>query len=67
LDSNICIDNYEPNSYSIQDKDTKENIQNLMNNLERKKIFLLGRFADWEYYNMDKCIESAMLVSNKIL
>ena len=23
-------------------------------------IYLLGRFAEWEYFNMDKCVEQAM-------
>jgi UDP-galactopyranose mutase len=30
--------------------------------LAKYNICLLGRFAEWEYYNMDKCIESAMAV-----
>jgi protoporphyrinogen oxidase len=57
--------NYEPNSYIIQDKDTRKDIKKLTENLEGRNLFLLGRFAEWEYYNMDKCIESAMNISNK--
>jgi len=52
--------NYEPNSYIIQDENTREKITLLKNLLKPYGIFLLGRFAEWEYYNMDKCIESAM-------
>jgi protoporphyrinogen oxidase len=59
--------NYEPNSYIIQDKYTRKHIEDLTKVLERKNLFLLGRFAEWEYYNMDKCIESAMLINNKLL
>lgn len=52
--------NYEPNSYIIQDEDTRAKITLLKTLLKPYGIFLLGRFAEWEYYNMDKCIESAM-------
>ena len=52
--------NYEPNSYIIHEKDTKSKISTLKKQLEKYNIFLLGRFAEWEYYNMDKCIEGAM-------
>lgn len=52
--------NYEPNSYIIQDEDTREKITLLKTLLKPYGIYLLGRFAEWEYYNMDKCIESAM-------
>ncbi len=52
--------NYEPNSYIIQDKETRKDITALKENLKKYNIFLLGRFAEWEYYNMDKAIEAAM-------
>lgn len=52
--------NYEPNSYIIQHHNTRENITLLKSLLKPYGIFLLGRFAEWEYYNMDKCIEAAM-------
>lgn len=59
--------NYEPNSYIIQDKDTRSNIENLKQHLSKYNIHLLGRFAEWEYYNMDKCIESALQLSQHLL
>lgn len=55
--------NFEPNSYIIQAKDTRQKIDNLKKHLAPYNIHLLGRFAEWEYYNMDKCIESAMALS----
>ena len=58
--------NYEPNSYIIQDKETRIKINYIKGLLSKYNIFLLGRFAEWEYYNMDKCIESAMEL-NKLL
>lgn len=52
--------NQEPNSYVIQDFDTRDVIKEVKGILEPKNVFLCGRFAEWEYYNMDKAIESAM-------
>jgi protoporphyrinogen oxidase len=57
--------NYESNSYVIQDHSTREIIGNAKKILETNNIYLLGRFAEWEYYNMDKAIEAAFVVCNK--
>lgn len=58
--------NFEPNSYIVHDKGTKELINNIKSIFEKENIYLLGRFAEWEYYNMDKCIESAMAIAEKL-
>jgi protoporphyrinogen oxidase len=58
--------NYEPNSYIIQEKQTRSKIESLKTSLAKYNIYLLGRFAEWEYYNMDKCIEAAMELSNRL-
>ncbi len=58
--------NYEPNSYIIQDKKTRKKITDLKENLQQYNIHLLGRFAEWEYYNMDKAIEAAMELNNEL-
>ncbi|MES2330188.1 MAG: FAD-dependent oxidoreductase [Bacteroidota bacterium] len=52
--------NYEPNSYIIHRVDTRKKIRTIKTLLEKYNIYLLGRFSEWEYHNMDKCIESAM-------
>lgn len=52
--------NHEPNSYIIHDKQTATKVQRLKSVLAKYNVYLLGRFAEWEYYNMDKCIEAAM-------
>ncbi|APG60430.1 protoporphyrinogen/coproporphyrinogen oxidase [Christiangramia salexigens] len=57
--------NYEPNSYIIQNHNTREKITTLKSLLKPYGIFLLGRFAEWEYYNMDKCIEKAMQLNEE--
>ena len=51
---------YEPNSYVIQTSGVREQINDIRSKLRKYKIFPIGRFAEWEYYNMDKAIESAM-------
>ena len=58
--------NYEPNSYIIHDSSTAKKIAALKLILRKYNIFLLGRFAEWEYYNMDKCVEKAMELSLEI-
>jgi len=52
--------NQEPNSYVVQHSNTRELISKLKSVLKPFNFFLLGRFAEWEYYNMDKAIEAAM-------
>jgi protoporphyrinogen oxidase len=52
--------NYEPNSYVIQHSDTREKIDRLKLQLQRDGFFISGRFAEWEYYNMDKAIEASL-------
>ena len=47
-------------SYVIHKADTALLIRNIKAALAPFGIRLLGRFAEWEYYNMDKCIEAAM-------
>lgn len=58
--------NYEPNSYIIHDSSTRAAIANIKGILENENFYLLGRFAEWEYYNMDKCIEAAFGLADKI-
>jgi protoporphyrinogen oxidase len=58
--------NYEPNSYVVQAHGSKQKVEHLKALLQKKGIYLLGRFAEWEYYNMDKAIEAAMLLGKKL-
>lgn len=56
----VLDENYEPNSYVIQTSGVREQIENIRSKLRQYKIYPVGRFAEWEYHNMDKAIESAM-------
>ncbi|RZL48364.1 MAG: UDP-galactopyranose mutase [Pedobacter sp.] len=58
--------NYEENSYIIHDHQTSTVIKKVKDVLQKHGVFLLGRFAEWEYYNMDKAIEGALLLSQRI-
>jgi UDP-galactopyranose mutase len=58
--------NYEPNSYVIQQHGDREKINALKEALAPYGLYLVGRFAEWEYHNMDKAIESAMKTVEKI-
>ncbi|SOD18632.1 protoporphyrinogen/coproporphyrinogen oxidase [Pedobacter xixiisoli] len=60
------LSNYEPNSYVIQDDKTRAEIKKAKDVLGRYGVYLLGRFAEWEYYNMDKAIEAAFELANTI-
>lgn len=53
-------------TYPIQDTNTRTRIQELKNELEPTGFFFTGRFADWEYYNMDVAIGAAMDLSKTI-
>lgn len=52
--------NHEPDSYVIQLYDTRLKISNLKVQLASLNLHLVGRFAEWEYHNMDKAMLSAM-------
>ena len=47
--------------------DSRQLIKELKEALLTTGISLVGRFAEWEYYNMDKAIEAAMGASQDIL
>jgi protoporphyrinogen oxidase len=52
--------NHEPNSYVVQYPDTRDRIGAARRLLANRNFYLAGRFAEWEYHNMDKAIEAAM-------
>lgn len=52
--------NYSKYSYPIQDGGTRKTIASLKASLASDRLYLTGRFADWEYYNMDAAIGAAM-------
>lgn len=57
---------YTEYTYPIQNKDTRSDISNLKSYLEPSGLFLLGRFAEWEYYNMDAAMGAALDLNKRI-
>lgn len=47
-------------TYPIQDNHTRDMIRSLKEELRPLGFFITGRFADWEYYNMDVAVGAAM-------
>ena len=57
---------YEKYTYPIQNKDTRQMITDLKSNFEKNELYLLGRFAEWEYYNMDVAIGAAIDLNKRL-
>lgn len=55
---------YEACTYPVQTTATKQVIADLKSILEPHGFYLCGRFAEWEYYNMDAAIGAAMDMCN---
>lgn len=53
-------------AYVIYDQQYYTNINIIRSFLKERGIKTLGRFAEWEYYNMDQCIEKAMAMAERI-
>lgn len=51
---------YNQYTYPIQDSNTRIMIKLLKKKLAPENFFFTGRFADWEYYNMDAAMGAAM-------
>lgn len=57
---------YNQYTYPIQQKDTREMIAALKMKLAENGFYMTGRFADWEYYNMDAAMAAAILTSKMV-
>ncbi len=66
---NYVTHHYEKYTYPIQNKDTRDMIKSLNKKLGLYNFHLLGRFAQWEYNNMDVCIGECLdfVGKNKLL
>ena len=66
LNPNYITHKYSQYTYPIQDANTQNMIQNLKRSLAPFGFYFTGRFADWEYYNMDVAIGAAMDLCNRL-
>lgn len=53
-------------TYPIQDKNTRNMIKSLKEELASYGFYFTGRFADWEYYNMDAAMGAAIDLCKKL-
>lgn len=51
---------YNKYTYPIQDTNTRNMIDKLKKELAKEQFHFTGRFADWEYYNMDIAMGAAI-------
>jgi protoporphyrinogen oxidase len=54
-------------AYVVFDNNYKQSRRAIFDYLETLGLYTLGRFGEWEYYNMDVCIKSAIELSAKLI
>jgi protoporphyrinogen oxidase len=59
--------NHCPSTYIIQDSSTRTLIRDIKERLKVLGIHLTGRFAEWEYYNMDTAMDAAISIAEYVL
>lgn len=57
---------YNKYTYPIQSNNTRSMIAGLKNHLAAEQFYFTGRFADWEYYNMDVAMGAAIDLCSKL-
>lgn len=58
---------YNKYTYPIQTADTRGMINEIKQVMRKNNFYITGRFADWEYYNMDVAIKAAMKMCERLL
>lgn len=66
LSPHYLTHNFAEYTYPIQSADTRSKISALKETLEKDGFYLLGRFAEWEYYNMDVAVGAAIDLSKRM-
>lgn len=54
-------------AYVVFDNNYKASRDTILDYLASIGLYTLGRFGEWEYYNMDICIKSAMKLSDNLV
>lgn len=57
---------YNEFTYPIQDANTRDMIKKFKTKIEPFGFYFTGRFADWEYYNMDVAIAASINICKRI-
>ena len=58
--------NVSNHAYVVYDENYKEATSCLKKYFSSLGLHTIGRFGEWEYYNMDVCMESALALAQKI-
>jgi protoporphyrinogen oxidase len=53
-------------AYVVYDQNYSNATSIIKEYIENIGLYTIGRFGEWEYYNMDICMESAMKLFSKI-
>lgn len=53
-------------AYIVSDQNYQKSTATIKNYLNKIGLYSIGRFGEWEYFNMDICIESAMKIAAEI-
>jgi protoporphyrinogen oxidase len=59
-------ENYTKYAYVVYDMDRARNMEIIHKYFNSSGMALLGRFAEWEYYNMDVCVERAFALFKRL-
>lgn len=58
--------NVSDRAYVVYDQNYKKAVSGIKAWMQSVDLMPLGRFGEWEYYNMDACMESAFRVADAI-
>ena len=58
--------NVSEHAYVVYDENYKDSTACIKSYFEEIGLHTIGRFGEWEYYNMDVCMESALKLAKKI-
>jgi protoporphyrinogen oxidase len=53
-------------AYVVYDQNYQSARKTVIDYIEKIGLYSIGRFGEWEYYNMDICMESAMKLANDL-
>jgi protoporphyrinogen oxidase len=59
--------NISDHAYVVFDENYESATKQVKNHLKTIDVYTLGRFGEWQYYNMDICIKSSMDLKDQIL
>ncbi len=63
----VIINIYKPKDSHTQDKNTRSLISKVKETIEPKGMYIVSRFAEWEYYNMDVAMGAALDLTKRIV